>query len=229
MITISSNLSKVISQVTAVREEVPRAVTRALSPAKWMERAREVAEKTLFVVARPDEFDFVREFARAVTASVWQGGGLLLRLKSPRPELRQVLQQAQAARAASDGSSAEPLLFQKTVLEFEDLILQWVQTPEAEGGKRRDARDEGKTDEEIAQLISYIMLSPNVGETGLRARSALLPHLVAFLQQREQARVGMTPERIDEWLRMVLAAWREMVRAEITARIRAELKAKKFP
>lgn len=229
MISVTSNLKNVIDQVTKLRDDVPQAVTRALAPAKWFERAREVAEKSLFVLARPEEWDYVREFAKAVTATVWQGNGLSLRLKSPRPELRQVLAQAQAARLATEGGAAEPLLFAKTVYEFEELILQWVRTPEAEGGKRRDARDEGKTDEEIAQLISYIMLSPNVGETGLKARAALLPHITAFLQAREEARVGMKPERIDEWLRAVLAAWRFMVRDEITARIRAELKAKKFP
>jgi hypothetical protein len=229
MIAITSNLDKVIGQLTGLQAEVPKAVERALLPAKWIDRARETAEKTLFVLARHDEFDYVREFARAVTAMTFLGAGLSLRLPSPRPELRQVLAEAQAAATITPGHTPDLELFQETVQEFENLILQWVQTPESEGGKRRDARDEGKRDEDIAHLISYILLSPQVGETGMAARAALMPHVTAFLQTREKERVGMTPERIDTWLRTVMVAWRSMVQAEITGRIRAELKAKKFP
>ena len=233
MISLTSNLNKVIGQVESLKAEVPRAIARALLPSKWIERAREVAEVTLMGLAGADQREYVGGFVRAVSATVFNGTSLRLSLTNPRPRLREVLSEAQSARAAtSPASVAESRgldLFARTVTEFEQLILDWVQTAPEDGGKLRDARDDGKTDEEIAHLISYIMLSPQLGEQGRQARDALLPHIVQFLQAGEAARVGLTAETIDLWLRAVLAAWRNMVRDELAQRIRAELKAKKFP
>jgi hypothetical protein len=108
------------------------------------------------------------------------------------------------------------------------LLLQWVNTPESEGGKRLDERDAGKSDSEIVAHLMQVLFAPGNYEGLEEARQGLLPHIIAFHQQQLNT-FGLKPETVDLWLRAILAAWRDMVRDEIGQRIRAELKAKKFP
>ena len=96
-------------------------------------------------------------------------------------------------------------------------MVEWVRTE-----KRKDERDAGKTDEEIAQFISHLLLTPNPTAREAAARESLLPHIIDFLQ-RKQAVARLPATTVDLWLRAVLAAWREMVRARFPMVLHEEL------
>lgn len=224
MITLSGNVEHVLKQVQGLKAEIPQAVARALTWEKWIERAGEVAEATLNGLAGPEEQPFVRPFVEAIQGGAI-GGGFALRLASPLPRLRDVLGEARAAMAAS-GSFNDTMmsLFRGSITDLEEALLEWVETE-----KNKDERDLGKTDEEIAHLISYILISPTLGDAGRTAREGLMRHIVPWLQRQQEETAGLPPETVDLWLRSVLGAWRLMIRNEVTLRIRAELKSKKFP
>jgi hypothetical protein len=224
MIAIESNVGKVLKQVEALKVEVPRAVRRALEPQKWLPRAREVALATINGLAEGDERRFTTEFARRVVAgTLGVAVGFYLELNAR--------QQRAIFGTQQDffGDTPQALtLIGLTPAGLEDLLLQWVNTPESEGGKRLDERDAGKSDSEIVAHLMQVLFAPGNYEGLEEARQGLLPHIIAFHQQQLNT-FGLKPETVDLWLRAILAAWRDMVRDEIGQRIRAELKAKKFP
>ncbi len=224
MIAIESNISKVIRQVENLRDEVPKAVRRALSPQAWLPRAREVALATVNGLAAADEHRFTADFVKRVTGgTLGIGVGFYLELNAK--QRRELFGQQQDFFGGTPGALS---LIGLTPAGLENLLLQWVNTPLSEGGKRLDERDAGKSDEQIVAHLMQVLFAPG-NNTGLEdARAGLLPHIIAFHQQELNA-FGLKPETVDLWLRAILAAWRDMVRDEITLRIRAELKAKKFP
>lgn len=226
MITLTSNIDRVIQQLHSLRDEVPRAIQRALAWEKWIERAGEVAESTLNALAGPDDQAQVRPFVEAIKGVALTGkAGFALTLSSPLPRVRALLADAIAARGSAANSADAMLgLFRGSITSLEEALLEWVQTE-----KHKDQRDFGKTDEDVARLISYILISPRLGAAGESAREGLMRHIVPWLQRREEEASGLPPETVDRWLRAVLAAWRVMVETEVAARIRAELKSKKFP
>jgi hypothetical protein len=226
MITLTHNINAVIAQLERLRADIPKAVERALAWEKWIERAGEVAEATLNGLSTPDEQRWVRPFVEAIQGFVLHGQvGFGLKLASPLPRLRSLLNEAVAARATG-ATAAEAMtgLFGRSIRELEEAILEWVQTE-----KDKDERDLGKSDEEIARLLTYVLIAPDLGPAGVQARQGLMRHIVPWLQREQESAAGLPPETVDLWLRAVLAAWTAMVRAEVVGRIRAELKSKKFP
>lgn len=231
MLTLTSNLPKVILQMQALKDAVPQAVARALQPGKWEARAREVAEKTLMALSSADENEHVIALLKRISSGPLPGlVGFYLRMDARKDGSLFAAQQNLPGVNAANPLNLTGLSPQ----DFMELLRRWVMTPEEDGGKRRDERDAGKSDGEIVDHLMRVFFAPSGNgipgsEEGLNAaRAGLMPHIVAFYQG-EMAGTGAKPERIDEWLRSVLVAWRMMVREEITARIRAELKAKKFP
>lgn len=224
MIAIESNVGKVLKQVEALKVEIPAAVRRALDPKKWLPRARDFALATVNGLAVGDEHRHTWEFAKRVTAGpLGVSVGFYLALDArQRRELFGIQQDF-------FGSTAQALtLIGLTPAGLVDLLLQWVNTPESEGGKRLDERDAGKSDEQIVAHLMNVLFAPG-NYAGLEeARMGLLPHIVSFHQQQLNT-FGLKPETVDLWLRAILATWRDMVRDEIALRVRAELKAKKFP
>jgi hypothetical protein len=220
VIAIESNLAGVIRRTEALIRNIPVAMEQALAPALWIDEARELALRTLLAVAAPQDRQHIAGFVATVTAAALEKGGLALAMKTPFPELRNILAQTQVARRVIGPADLSQSLFQGQLADFDQLILEWVETPENAGGKRRDSRDWGKSDEEIAALISYIMLSPNPGPRALAARARLTPHIAAFLEQAQQGN-RLDAVTVDVWLRAVLAAWREMFRMRYLAKVRA--------
>ncbi len=206
---ISSNISAVIQQTRKLIEHIPVAAQAALRPEVWHEEARGVAERVLRALASPEESALVPRFMASLEASGLTGGGLKLTMRSPESG-SDLIEQARSARGVTSGKELGRGLFDLPVRQFEELMEEWVGTPESEGGKRRDARDMGKTDEDIAHLISYIMLTPNPGKKAEKARAGLEPHIAAWLSKRLGG--GLDPATADLWLRSVLAGWREMVK-----------------
>ena len=131
----------------------------------------------------------------------------------------QTMQDIQAARVAVNPVDLSQNLFLQEVQKFEDLMTQWVQTE-----KDKDRRDAGKTDEEIGNFISYVMLTPVPTPRMMEARVALMPHIADFLK-RQQASARLDGATVETWLRAVVAAWRNLVRDLFPQRFCKELNA----
>ena len=220
MFTIDSNILGVLRQTEdLIERRIPKALVDALQPELWYRDARDLAVRIMLTLAQPSERKYITDFADTVTASLFGQDGLSLQMHTPFPELVNLLTQAQSARAAMSSRDLMQNLFAMPVQEFEELIKEWVETE-----KRKDSRDAGKSDEEIAHLISYILISPRLtpGGRGEKARAALMPHIAEFLQ-RKQAMSRLSPETVDQWLRAVLNGWRELVRVKYAEKVRAQL------
>jgi hypothetical protein len=219
---LRSNIDQVVGQLERLVAKVPLAIDRALSAKLWEQPARDVAQRVLLVLAQPHERMFVDRYVNAITATVFgKDSGFSLTMTRPMFQSA-TLQSAQAARAATAANELGTGLYSLPIRQFEDFILQWVGRSEEEGGKRRDARDWGKSDEEIAHLISYIMLSPQVGSKGMAARNKLAPHIEKFLAQAQGPELSAATNNL--WMTSILAAWREMVRFDFPLVLRRELK-----
>lgn len=222
---IETNIKSVIGQLERLKAKVPVAAVAALEPQHWLEPARQLASSILLSLATPQERRFIPGFIETISL-VFQTGSLSFSIKAPLPDLRDVLtlEEAQAARSATSVRDMAQGLFEKPVQTFRDLIQQWVETPQEQGGKRRDARDWGKTDEEVAELISRIMLSPDMksGSKMEKARNALWPHIADWLSAQQSNQ--LPPETVDLWLKSVLAGWRELVRINYPSVLRNQLR-----
>lgn len=219
--TIDTNLPHVAAQLASLERELPRAVARALRPENWIERAREVAAAVLDGLAAPDEKRFVPSFIQSVRAAVLDGGGgFSLQLDTRNPRAFFAVQTAlpgldAGARVITAANVSRAALF--------DLLHQWVAEE-----KIKDERDEGLSDQQITERLWNILFGDGNSAEVDGARERLLKHLVPYFAAQMGA-FELAPERVDEWLRAVLAAWRVMFNHEIARRVRAELKAKKFP
>ena len=210
-----------------LQRAVPAAVHRALAPAAWLAEARQVAEAALLAVAQPKERGFIPDFARTVTAEVL-AGGFALRMRNPFPA-NQTLADFQAARAAMPAGDLFQNLFSGKMLEFEDLLADWVATV-----KDKDQRDARRTDAEIAEFIAYALLAPG-GEAllvkrgrnqGKSVRDVFAPHIADWLAAIQTGN-RLPAATVNDWLRLVLAAWRELARVKFPSKFRAELRALK--
>ena len=220
MITLESNLTGVIGRLKRMKDhDIPTAMAKALTPARWLEPFRREAEQALLVVAEPSERDFIPKFIATVTAAVLQGG-FAMRMRAPFGD-ETSLQDFQAAAAAGSVADMGQNLFLSKVEEFRDIVQQWV-----EREKVKDKRDTGKSDEDIAHFISYLMLTPDERLTPAEQAAAisLAPHIVEFVQ-KNQAESRLTAEKTTLWLKAVLVAWREFFKAEFPVVFHQEFKA----
>lgn len=224
--TGSSNIDAVIERTRRLPQRINAAMALASAPMSWLDEARDVARRTVEALATPEQGPQASAFVATVTASLLGGDrtGFAIAMHAPGEPLRTALQDARTGYAVSTPIERAQGLFAASIGNMESLILEWVSTPEDEGGKRRDARDWGKSDEEIAGLIAYIMLSPNLGPKGQAAREGLQPHIEAFIRQKLDAQHGVTPQTSDLWLRAVLTAWRAWVGPRWLERVRQNLK-----
>lgn len=212
---INHNIGSVVARLNRLQAAVPVAAAKALQQAAWLVDARELAERTLLSLATPDQRQFVPMFVATVVAGVLEGG-MFLRMRNPFPPA-QTLPDIQAARAAVSNQDLGGNLFLKQVQDFESLLEEWVATE-----KDKDKRDAGKTDEEIASLLSWILLgSHEPGSRAAVAQHKLTPHIAQFLARR-QSRLDAPTSNL--WLRTVLMAWRELVALKFPERFRAELR-----
>jgi hypothetical protein len=215
---IESNVSAVAQRVTRlINRDIPLAMQNTLKPALWREPARQEAQRTLEALAEAKDRHFIPDFIRTLQADVF-GRGFFLRMRSPFLGV-QTLADYQAAKGVVTPADRGLSLFQKDVTAFEELMQDWVREE-----KHKDQRDAGKSDEEIAMFLSYIMLTPNPTARELAARAKLMPHIVDFLQ-RKQAEARLAAPLVDTWLRAVLCAWRNLVGRLFPELFREQLKA----
>jgi hypothetical protein len=218
MLTLTTNLPGVRDRLQRLRDhDVPVALERALKPSDDLRAlAHDTALRTLEALAGAQEREFIPQFIATLEHGMF-GNGFFLRLRDPakRPL---TLGEFQGARVASSPQDLDQNLFLQTVQDFDDLMTRWVQEE-----KRKDARDWGKTDEEVGHFIAYLMTTPNPTPREMAARAALMPHITDFLK-RAQGEGNLAPETAATWLRAVLAAWREAFRKRLPERFCAELR-----
>lgn len=224
---IESNISAVVARTQRLASrDIPAALQRALKPSPTLlQQARETAERTLLALAKPNQRAFVPAFLETIVNGIF-GTGFFVRMKNPFPTPKSV-QDFQAARSAVSPQDLSQNLFLKSVQEFEQMMEEWVATE-----KDKDQRDAGRSDADIGNFISFVMLTPMGGNLIVRSgpnkgrtvREVLSPHITEFLQRR-QSRETLTPGTVDIWLRAVLAAWCALFRRILPERIMVELKA----
>lgn len=221
---IKSNVLEVLARTRRYRVDVNLALDRVLQPARWIELARQTAEKTIRALAAPAEQPYVPDFVRAVTAVAFNG--LLLSLDAPT--YARVAAQLQLP-GVSPGRFGALEIADENLADFEQAILDWVEN-EKRWDVERDGPKNALTVREKAEWIAYILLSPSLSAVPATpgrmseqaARDRLLPHVAEYLQRRSNAG-RLAPETVDLWLRTVLLQWTATVVHEFPARLRAEL------
>jgi len=255
-VQIETNLVGVIGQVQRLRAHVPVAAARALSPDIWEPVAYGTADRTMRALAKPEETRHIPLFLATLMATVFPPGGLRLFMAKPGPEAGPRLRAPEEILGPEHAGTAGewgPYMFSMPIPEFKELIQKWVETPQGDGGKRRDERDAGKSEEQIADYVTGVMLASNRGAQ--EARRRLLPHILGWLSthgeaqgldprdppssrsERDYGAAGgeepgyfsllnadeLDPVTVALWLRAVLEAWKVMVRAGFEQRFRQEL------
>jgi hypothetical protein len=238
MISIESNIAGVLERARRRPRDIREAMQRTLQPEEWLEQAREEARRTLWALAaepRPgmrDERGLVDSFLDTVMASGIPAG-FILRMRNPIPPVLGVEDFAMARDLQGGGDlrrqgyGGQANLFSELANQFDQMMTDWVADE-----KEKDKRDEGKTDEEIGEWISYLMLTPDsklsaepsgpgrVSEQ--EAKRRLLPHIVKYIESRQQDG-RLSNETINAWLLAVLACWGALVRREFVGKLRGHM------
>ena len=232
MFLIESNVDRAIGRTRKLNRNIPIAMQEALAPNLWLAQARLVALRTLLALARLEERQFIHPFVNTVSAEI-VGAALSLKMHSPFGEESpdKVLANARAAAAALTPKEIVQIrglsLFMQPVENFETMILEWVQGGSATGDvpfpdeqeKRKDARDWGRSDEDVARFISHLLLTPDPTERELTAREKLEPHIAKFIANRLAGQLSQAVAEI--WLKAVMAAWRALLRSAYPEKLQA--------
>ncbi len=216
---IRSNILGVIGQLERLQRNIPVALERALAPGLWVEEATELAEGICLALAQGSERALVPGFVKTVKAMVMgSAGGLLMTMNTPLMGGPVTVGSAAAAQSARSNKDRGMGLFDRPISEFEQLMTRWVAEE-----KDKDERDYGKSDEDIGQWITYILLSSpgSLTKKEREARTGLMRHIPQWIAKQQGA--GVSAETADLWLRSVLAGWRTMVRTLYPGKVRAVL------
>lgn len=230
---MESNIGGVRERLRRYPRDVRTALDRTLDPAAWQEALRQEAARTLYALAGNLQQGFVKPFLNTVMVfAAPLKDGFFARMTNPLPP-NLTVQDFAIARGLqgvrTDKGETGPGLWSDYLNQFDALLTEWVATE-----KRKDKRDWSKSDEEIAQWIGYLMLTPDhllsnheerdgrVSE--LEAKRRLMPHIAEFLNRRQNA--NRLPDGVAaQWLLAVLAAWSALVRREWRIRFQGHLTA----
>lgn len=225
MITITHNIEGALYRLGRIRPALESARLDCLDPQRWANPLKFKAEEVLMPLAGNAALQaaigrFIGSFGIEATEN-----GFTVTLGYHYATPRDGVMQGDLSGLQSDYAAAnqgDPNdLFTRSVRDFERIILEWVGTPEERGGKARDHRDWGKSDDEVAALITRIMLAPDPSPKMQAAREGLLPHIVNFLHR---GNTDLSPDLIAAWLLAVLAAWRDKVKADLPPLFRAQFR-----
>lgn len=222
-LSIVSNIRSVIERLERFERQLPGSVNEVLQPSfpvhgkTWREIAVEEAERVLRLLAdTPEEHSVIPRLVQTITVLTF-GDTMEWTMSAGREQSSDFLQMLREFHIG--GLFGGPQKFE----QIQRIVEDWVHTPESEGGKRRDARDARKSDEEIARGILIILLDPDRTEGRALAANALLPHLQKFAEIQAQAST-LSPEKLREWLEAVLGAWRDRLLNELPDAVREQIR-----
>lgn len=220
MLSLTSNIEAVQHRLARRTDQVELAVRSALSANLWKGLLRHEAERTLYAIAQVGEQAFVARFVAGVMVVPETAGlGWLASLSQPWPKGGPVWP-VQPTLPGTVGAKFDPIAVDERAGGFSRLlgdVYEWVNeekrwVPERDGAKNYLSVMH-KADE-----FTYLLIAPVLTEKQVQARDALLPHIMEFTNRRhQQQRAGLPPERIELWLRSVVAAWVELVRRNLPA------------
>lgn len=221
MIQVHSNVEAVTRRLYHYRANVNEAAKASVTPQRWEPVLRLAAERALEQLAAPEEQPWVAVFVRSIEVTALQDG-FVARLSSVGRRGRAMEQMVSDEHIRLVGGDAEegewlrkearPLTTSEVERrdQLKDWIRRWV-----EEEKRRDERDLGYTDEEVADRIEDILFAPmaNVSDELRDARAGLTRRIGQFIALNAGGQMGgLTAPRAALWLEAVLAAWVAAVR-----------------
>jgi hypothetical protein len=221
-VKLESNIQGVIDRLKRKPRDIRAAVARTLAPAEWEKSLREEAKKTLWALAKPTEWDFVKAFIETILVAPFMTG-FFARMTNPLPPVLAIedFMMAQGLQMHAVRTGSGPTLFSEFLNQFDEMVTDWVATE-----KHKDKRDCDKTDEDIGHFIGYLMLTPDskLSDKEKAAKAKLMPHIADYIQRKQVAK-RLPNETINAWLLAVLAAWSALVRREFPGRLQTHLAA----
>lgn len=230
MITIQSNIKGVMGRLARFSEGLEPAVTRAVSPAAWHPVLKRDAETVLKALADEETVRFVPAFVSTVLTLGLSPRGFTTSMT--RADLLPVTTVSEAVATLDrlqtqhygdvSRKRQKPLQPSKEesrlLLDAELSILDWVIHE-----KRIDDRDDGYSDEEIAERLGWILFSPRPTAAMLVARESLAGAINAYLAEEKGDR-GLPSDTAAVWLGAVLKSWRNLVVTHLPALVRQEIR-----
>jgi hypothetical protein len=230
VITIESNIKGVTGRLTRFMDGIEPAVTRAVSADAWHPVLKRDAETVLKGLADEETARFIPAFVSTVlTLGVSPRG---FNTSMARADLLPVTTVSEAVSTLDrlqtqhygdvSRKRQKPLQPSKEesrlLLDAELSILDWVINE-----KRIDGRDDGYSDEDIAERLGWILFSPRPTPAMLTARESLAGAINAYLTQ-ESGDHGLSADVAALWLSAVLKSWRNMVVTHLPALVRQEIR-----
>jgi hypothetical protein len=214
-VTFTSNIQGVLDRARARPRQIAEALRVTLAPAGWVDVMRQEAAKTLWAIAKPEEWQQVKLFTVVTDALA---DGFFSAINNPIPPVMALQDFAivnhMQLTQVNDGQGG-PNLFSNLLNQFDELMTDWVANE-----KRKDRRDWDKSDEEIGRWIGYLLLTPGgkLSPDEKAAKAGFMRHIPQWLEQQQKSK-RISDATVNAWLLAVLAAWRELVRREFPARL----------
>lgn len=238
-IRINSNVEGVIGVLARFRTGLDEAVVETVKPERWRSALRRAAVLALEDIAAPEQRGMIHEFVDTISLAQRRRGFVAdigRRRMGENLFAEVVAAEHRATVGVEDGVEVERR-HRKTDLQgsqsalmeqAREVLRDWVETPESEGGKRKEqwegGRDEGLSDEDIIGNLSVILFhtTPNQSDEMKSARTNLTRALGKFWARRGGAGV-LEQADVDRWLRAVLGAWRELMRRQLPVMLGQQL------
>lgn len=237
-IRINSNVEGVIGVLARFRTGLDGAVVETVKPERWRSALRRAAVLALEPIASEGQRGLVAGFADALIV-LGIDRGFVAEISEPVAS-ENLMSRAVAGeheRTVRDYQGTErrrrrPLDMTDDAASLMDqaraVLRDWVETPESEGGKRKErwegGQDERLGDEDIIDNLEIILFhpTPNPSEKMKTAREKLSRAIGEWWAAQGGGAV-LPREELDRWLRAVLGAWRALMRRQLPVMLGQQL------
>ncbi len=237
---LTSNLPGVIARVKRFAAAIPGAAAKACAPAAWRARLEHAAYVTLRAqwasersLARRELFEkLTPRILATFTAELLPGPVTRFTLSGPGGD-------GEAAAADVGGAVADHLGRQTpggrlkkyaittpeqeaNAAAVQEALLEWVKT-EKRKETEKGGRDEGLSDEQIAERLGYVLGLAGTPSDRSSAMQDPIDRMAGYIQdfinegggRGEGGAATVDAETVAGWLRAVLAAWLSLIRESL--------------